>query len=105
METAVLIKVHARYDGKSMKRRSMINKLFRRLYGYETFSNYSKYKKHRIGLIEEIPSIRYDGGIVMVRNLDLKKITDLIEQYGAEYITWTVIPNEDEIVKLQLHSA
>ncbi|MEM4091032.1 MAG: hypothetical protein QXQ46_09915 [Thermoplasmatales archaeon] len=40
METAILVRIHASYTNSI--RKSRVNPLFRKLYGYNSFSNYSK---------------------------------------------------------------
>jgi hypothetical protein len=53
-------------------------------------------------LLETIPSIRYEGGITMIRIEDLDKVVTLLNTYKAKYVTWKVIPNENEHKHLQL---
>ena len=102
METAILVRIHASYSNTGKKRKSRVNTLFRKLYGYNSFSNYSRYNKRVNGLIDDLPSIRYDRGIVMIREGDLSKLEKVIRRYGAEYETWRVIPNEEETRILKL---
>ncbi len=87
-----------------MKRKSGVNTLFGKLYGYNTFSNYSRYNRQRKGLLEEVPSVRYEGGLIMVRREDLQRIMELVKEYGAEYRIWDVVPNDEEKKQLQLHA-
>ena len=61
MDTAVLVRIHVSCTAGKMKRNSRVNTLFRKLYGYNTFSNYSRYNRHRKDLLEEVPSVRYEG--------------------------------------------
>lgn len=65
MDTAVLVRIHASCTAGKMKRKSGVNTLFGKLYGYNTFSNYSRYNRHRKGLLEEVPSVRYEGGLII----------------------------------------
>ena len=104
MQIAILIRIHASYTRSKKRRMSRANALYRKLYGYDTYSNYSRYNRHLKGVIEEIPSVRYDRGMVMVREVDLEKIVGLVEEYGAEYQAWKVIPNDEEMKQLQLQS-
>ncbi|MEM3192245.1 MAG: hypothetical protein QXZ17_05845 [Nitrososphaerota archaeon] len=55
------------------------------------------------GLIDIILSIRYDRGVVMIRNVDLSKLEKIIRKYGADYESWKVIPNEEETKRLKLN--
>jgi hypothetical protein len=104
VETAVLVRIHASYTAGRMKRKSRVNTLFRKLYGYNTFSNYSRYNRHKKGLVEEIPAVRYEGGLIMIRKGDLQRVTDLVKEYGAEYRTWEVVPDDEEKKQLQLQA-
>ena len=38
----------------------------------------------------------------MVRREDLQRIMWLVKEYGAEYTTWDVVPNDEEKKQLQL---
>jgi len=102
VDTAVLVRIHASYTAGKMKRKIRVNTLFGKLYGYNTFSNYSRYNRHRKGLLEEVPSVRYEGGLIMVRREDLQRIMELVKEYGAEYRIWDVVPNDEEKKQLQL---
>ena len=107
MDTAVLVRIHASYTvGKmKMKRKIRVYTLFRKLYGYNTFSNYSRYNRHRKGLLEEIPSVRYGGGgLINIRRENLQRIMELVKEYGAEYRIWDVVPNDEEKKQLQLQA-
>ncbi|QRF75740.1 hypothetical protein Thermo_01246 [Thermoplasmatales archaeon] len=53
---------------------------FRKLYGYETHLNYNKHNKRKKGLLEEIPSVRYEKGMIMTRETDLEKVKDMISE-------------------------
>ncbi|MEM3906945.1 MAG: hypothetical protein QXZ17_08815 [Nitrososphaerota archaeon] len=78
METAILVRIHASYTNSM--RKSRVNSLFRKLYGYNSFSNYSRYNKRVNGLMDHIPSIRYGKGIVMIREMDLSKLEKIIRK-------------------------
>ena len=102
MKTSILIKIHASYTNSRKRRKSRVNSLFRKLYGYDTYSNYSQYNRHKKGLLEEIPSVVYERGIIMIREEDVKKVEELVREYGAEYRPWKVIPGEQEMKQLKL---
>ncbi|BAB59283.1 TVG0147974 [Thermoplasma volcanium GSS1] len=53
--------------------------IFRKLYGYDMHSNYNQYNKRKKGLLEEIPSIRYEKGMIMIRETDFEKVKSLID--------------------------
>ena len=102
MKTSILIKIHASYTNNRKRRKSRVNSLFRKLYGYDTYSNYSQYNRHKKGLLEEIPSVVYERGVIMIREEDVKKVEELVREYGAEYRSWKVIPGEQEMKQLKL---
>ncbi len=103
MKTAILLKIHASY--KSGERKSSVDRMLRKLYGYDDPSNYSKYHYHREGLLERIPSVRYEKGLVMIREEDLDTVVSFIKKYNADYMKWKVIPEEEEMKQLGLHVA
>ena len=105
METAILIRIHASYTNSKKRRKSRVNSLFRKLYGYNSFSNHGRYNRRIKGLMDEIPAIRYDRGIVMIRENDLLKVKRLIKEFGADYTAWKVIPTSQEMRKLHLLSS
>ena len=41
----------------------------------------------------------------MIREEDLDTVVSFIKKYGADYMKWTVIPEEEEIKQLGLHVA
>ncbi len=102
METTILVRIHAPYRNSMKKRKSRVNSLFRKLYGYDTHSNYNQYNKRKKGLLEEIPSVRYEKGMIMIRETDLEKVKSLISEYGADYRVWKVIPGDEEMKLLKL---
>ena len=38
----------------------------------------------------------------MIREEDMEKVEELVREYGAEYRSWKVIPNEQEMKQLKL---
>jgi len=79
-----------------------VNLLFRKLYGYETHLNYNHYNKRKKGLLEEIPSVRYEKGMIMIRETDLEKVMAQISEYGVDHRMRKVIPADEEMRHLKL---
>ncbi|MEM3193195.1 MAG: hypothetical protein QW292_14145 [Candidatus Parvarchaeota archaeon] len=75
-----------------------------RIYGYKSSSNYGKYHYDVKGLLDGIPSIRYEGGNFLIREKDLPLIKKFIEENRSRYRAWRVIPDEEESTILKLHS-
>lgn len=77
-------------------------RVYRRLYGYDNVSYYGRYRTRVSGLLDEVPSIRYPGSIVMVREEDVPKVLRLLREAKAETRTWTVLPKKTEAKRLGL---
>ncbi len=103
MKTAILLKIHAGY--KAAKRKNSVDRMPRKLCGYDDPSNYSKYHYHREGLLETIQSVRYEKGMVMIREEDLDTVVSFIRKYRTDYMKWKVISEEEERKQLGLRVA
>ena len=57
------------------------------------------------GLLDSIPAIRYEDGNFIVREEDFPVIMKFLEDIRSSFRTWRVLPDEDELDKLRLHSA
>jgi hypothetical protein len=77
-------------------------RVYRRLYGYDNVSYYGRYRSRVPGLLDEIPSIRYPGSMIMVREEDASKVLRLLREAKAETHTWTVVPRKTEAKRLGL---
>ena len=77
-------------------------KLYRKLYGYNNYSYYGRYRTRVKGLLDEIGAIRVFKSAIIVRNEDAYKVITLLKEYGAEIFTKKVILNKNEIEKLGL---
>ncbi|MEM0049904.1 MAG: hypothetical protein QXW39_05165 [Candidatus Bathyarchaeia archaeon] len=56
------------------------------------------------GLPDNIPSVRYEGGNLLIRKKDLPLIKKFIEENRFRYRAWKVIPDEGESTILKLHT-
>jgi hypothetical protein len=79
--------------------------IYRKLYGYRSSSNYGKYHYDVKGILDSIPSIRYEDGNFIVKEEDFPIIRKFLEENRSSYRFWRVIPEKDEVEKLKLHSA
>ena len=61
LETAILVHVWVPFRRKGMERREQA-RIYRKLYGYRSASNYGKYHYNVKGLLDSIPAIRYEDG-------------------------------------------
>jgi len=78
------------------------NQFCRRFYGYLDRSNLGKYTYRRPGFLDEIPHVKVIRGVVIVRTEDVGKVTNFLNEFGAEVHTWTVeLRREDERVLLK----
>ena len=79
-------------------------RIYRKLYGYRSASIYGKYHYNVKGLLDSIPAIRYEDGNFIVREEDFPLIRKFLEDSRSSYRTWRVIPGDEEVEKLRLHS-
>ncbi len=54
-------------------------------------------------MTNDLPSIVYDGGIVMIGESDLSKLERKLKRCGADYETGKVLPKEEEMSKVPLN--
>ncbi len=76
-------------------------KVYRRLYGHRSSSNYGRYHYDVKGLLDTIPSIRYKGGNFLIPSSKKRKITEFLKKNIAGHRMWRVIPNESDMEKLK----
>lgn len=99
---AILFHVWVPYTRNGMGRKEQA-RIYRLLYGYNSSSKYGKYHYRRPGLLDTIPSIRYEDGNFLIAEDGKMKLIDFLQKNNASYRMWKVILEEDEIKKL--HSA
>ena len=100
METAILIHVWIPYTRNGMGRKEQA-RIYRLLYGYNSSSKYGRYHYRRKGLLDTIPSIRYEDGNFLIPEDGKKEVIEFLEKNNASYRMWRVIPKIDEAKKLQ----
>jgi hypothetical protein len=103
LDTAILVHVWIPFRHNGMERKEQA-RIYRKLYGYRSSSNYGKYHYDVKGILDSVPSIRYEDGNFIVREEDFPVIKKFLEENGSSYRTWKVIPDEEEVKKLKLHS-
>ncbi|MGP6206671.1 hypothetical protein ACNF42_01350 [Cuniculiplasma sp. SKW3] len=103
METAILVHVWIPFRRNGMGRKEQA-RIYRKLYGYRSSSNYGKYHYNVKGILDSIPAIRYEDGNFIVREEDFPALKKFLEENGSSYRTWRVIPGDEEAEKLKLHS-
>lgn len=82
--TAVLVRIHTSHTDGSMKKKSRDSTLFRKLYGYNTFTNHSRYNRRMKGLNYELQLVRFEGDLIMVGREVLHMDTNLVEEEGKQ---------------------
>ncbi len=100
MITAILVHVWIPYTRKGMGRKDQ-SRIYRLLYGYNSSSKYGKYHYRRKGLLDTMPSIRYEDGNFLIPEEGKGKVMEFLEKNNASYRMWKVIPEEDDARKLQ----
>ena len=104
LETAILVHAWIPFRHNGMERKEQA-RIYRKLYGYRSSSNYGKYHYDVKGILDSIPTVRYEDGNFIVREEDFPVIRKFLEDNRSSYRTWRVIPDKAEIEKLRLHSA
>jgi len=99
METAILFHVWIPFKHKGMERREQ-SKIYRLLYGYNSSSKYGKYHYRIKGLLDTIPSIRYEDGNFLVPKSGKGEVISFLEKNKVNYRMWTVILGEEEAKQL-----
>jgi len=99
MENATLIAFKLPRKQKNLSMGSAC-KLYRRLYGYNNSSYYSRYHTRVKGLLDTIPSIRYFNSIIIVRKEDSKKVISFLQINNAIVHAWKVELLREEAKKL-----
>ena len=79
-------------------------RIYRKLYGYRSASNFGKYHYNVKGLLDSIPAIRYEDGNFIVRNEDFPVIQKFLDDNRSSYRTWRDVPGDEEAEKLKTHS-
>ena len=100
IETATLIHVWIPFKKKGMERKEQ-SRIYRMLYGYNSSSKFGKYHYREKGLLDTIPSIRYEDGNFMIPEGKKTKVINFLKKNNASYRIWKVIPGQDELEKLR----
>ena len=62
----------------------------RALFGYIEYSNNSKYKYQRRGILEDIPHYKLTKAVVIVSMRDEKKVTKILNKFRAKYLLFDI---------------
>ncbi len=100
MDTAILIHVWIPFTKKGMDRKDQ-SRIYRLLYGYNSSSKYGKYHYRINGLLDTIPSIRYEDGNFLIPKSGKRKVISFLEKNNVSYRMWTVIPEDEEVKQLR----
>ena len=103
LETAILVHVWIPFRRNGMDRKEQA-RVYRKLYGYRSSSNYGKYHYTVKGILDSIPAIRYEDGNFIIREDDLPMVKRFLDESRTSYRIWKVIPDSEEMEKLKLHS-
>lgn len=73
--------------------------LVKKLYGQETSSHKGKYRYHRKGLLDSIPSHRLIRGVIIVRTEDRDKVVKLLTEFETEiHVREVILTRKDGTV-------
>jgi hypothetical protein len=59
--------------------------LSRSLHGYKDRSNKGRYVYARKGLLDKVPCLQLQKGVLLIREKDTQPLVRLLQKYGAEY--------------------
>jgi hypothetical protein len=59
--------------------------LSRALHGYTDRSNKGRYVYARKGLLDKVPYLQLQKGVLLIREKDTQPLVKLLQKYGAEY--------------------
>lgn len=88
--TAILVHVWIPFRHNGMERKEQA-RMYRKLYGYRSSSNYGKYHYDVKGILDSIPSIRHEDGNFIVRGRTFQSYgnswrrTDQATGHGKSY--------------------
>ena len=97
---AILVHVWIPYTRKGMSRNEQ-SRIYRLLYGYNSSCKYGMYHYRINGLLDSMPSIRYEDGNFLIPERGKRAVMDFLEKNNASYRMWKVIPEKEELEKLQ----
>lgn len=60
------------------------NRFVQKFYGQDTKTHHGKYRAHKHGLLEEIPHIKLQRGVIILRRQDLKIVLEFLDEYKAD---------------------
>jgi hypothetical protein len=84
---------------KEKTEQKSINQFCKKFYGQNTSSHGGKYQYRRHGLLDNIPHIKFIGGVIIVTKDSAEKVIDFLKEYNSEYyIREVILLGEDEVV-------
>jgi hypothetical protein len=72
------------------------------MYGENTSSWGGRYKYRRRGLLDEIPHVRLQWGVVLVHKRDLALLEASLKEHAAEYAWREVKPTSEDMEVLSM---
>lgn len=79
---------------------------FRRMFlGFKDKSNYGKYEYGRTGFLGAIPHLKPAKSLIVVKHDDEKKTLSLLKKFGVKYLTWKILLNKQDCLKLNIEWA
>lgn len=98
METATLISYSLR-KGTPLKEKERFRRIF---LGFKDKSNYGKYEYGRTGFLGAIPHLKPAKSLIVVKDNDGKKTFSVLKRFGVKYLTWKIILNKEDYLKLNI---
>ena len=79
--------------GKNKTKSSAFAKAF---YGQETSSHHGKYRYRRRGFLDDVPYNKLIRGVIIIKNEDLMRVLEFLNQYSANYYIRVVELKEED---------
>jgi hypothetical protein len=76
------------------------NRFVQKFYGQDTTTHRGKYRTRKHGLLDDIPHIKLQRGVIILHDQDVETVLNFLEEYKAEVQVREVIltPEDEEIL-------
>ena len=65
----------------------------KKFYGQATTSHRGKYRYRRRGLLDDVPHIKLGRGVIIIRPIDLDRVTRFLDEWEVDYTTRDIVLN------------
>ena len=86
------------YSQKKIKP-NLRTKFKKELTGHNDSSHGGNYKYRIKGILDKIQSIKPCNATLIIKNIDLSKVTSIMDKYGVEYTSYTIEIKKNDFIK------